>query len=157
VVERVADDAAPAEVGDREHQLVAAGLDRLVEVEPAHARFDDGVPQLLVDLEHAVHPSQAQDDRAAHSRRRAAVPVVAASAMRPERDLVLVRDPHDLLDLLDRLGHDHRRGGVVVPALVGKRVAKLAQVGLVGEHAVGTDGGGEAVERAGEVACGDLG
>ena len=153
VVERVADDAAPAEVGARDHQLVPAGLDRLVEVEPAHARLDDRVRELLVDLEHAVHPPQAEDDRAADARRRPAVAVVAAGRVRPERGLVQVGDAHDLLDLLDRLGHDDRRGGVVVPGLEGERVAELAEARLVGEDVLRADGCGEAVECAG----GDLG
>ena len=55
VVERVADDAAPAEVGDGEHEVVPAGLQRVVEVEPAHAGLDDRVGELVVDLEDAVH------------------------------------------------------------------------------------------------------
>ena len=116
VVERVPDDAAPAEVGDGEHQLVAARLDRVVEVEPADARLDDRVRRLLVDLEHAVHPAEVDDDRAAHPRRGAAVAVVLADARDPDRHPVLVGDPDDLLDLLDRLRLDDGRGLVVVPA-----------------------------------------
>jgi hypothetical protein len=50
---------------------VPAGLDRVVEVEPADARLDDGVGAFLVDLEHAVHLPQAEDDRAVQARRRA--------------------------------------------------------------------------------------
>ena len=109
VVERVADDAPPAEVRDREHQPVPARLDRLVEVEPAHARLDDRVRALVVDLEHAVHPAETDDHGALHARRGAAVAVVPAGPVRPQRNLVLVRDPHDLLDLLDGLRHERPR------------------------------------------------
>ena len=126
VVERVPDDAPPAQVGDRDHQLVAARLDRVVEVEPADARLDDGVGELLVDLEHPVHVPQADDHRPVHARRRAAVAVVLARAVRPERDPMLVRDPDDRLDLLDRRRHDDRRRGVVGPRLVLERVAEPA-------------------------------
>ncbi len=61
VVERVADDAAPADVRDRQHEVMAARDDRVVEVEPAHARLDDGVGELLVDLQDPVHVAQAHD------------------------------------------------------------------------------------------------
>ena len=146
VVERVADHAAPAEVGDREPQLVAAGPDRVVEVEPAHPGLDDGIGALLVDLEHAIHVAEADDHRPAHARRRAAVAVVAALAVRPERHLVLVRDPQDLLDLLDRRRHDDGRGGVVVPARVGERIAELRELRLRGQHGGRAEGCDEAVE-----------
>ena len=85
MIERVADHAPPAEVGDRQPQLVPAGPDRVVEVEPAHAGLDDRIRALLVDLEHAIHVAEADDDRSAHAWRRAAVAVVAALTMRPER------------------------------------------------------------------------
>ena len=68
-----------------------------------------------------------------------------------------VGQPDDLLDLLDRVRQHHRRGGVLVPGLVGERIAELAEVGFVGEDVLGADGGGEAVERGGEVAFGDPG
>ena len=82
VVQRVPDDAAPTEIRDRDHQPVAARLDRLVEIEPAHARLDHRVAALLVDLEHAVHPPEAHDHRALDPRRGPAVAVVAAGAVR---------------------------------------------------------------------------
>ena len=85
----------------RQPQLVTARLDRVVEVEPADARLDHRVAELLVDLEHAVHPAQVDDDRAADARRRAAVAVVLADPRDPERHAVLVGDPDDRLDLLD--------------------------------------------------------
>ncbi len=150
VVERVADHAPPPEIGDREHQPVPAGLDRLVEVEPAHAGLHDGVGALLVDLEHAVHPPQAHDHRAAHARSRPAVAVVAAGPVRPQRHAVLVGQPHDRLDLLDARRHHHRRGRVVVPRRVRERVAELAQVGLAGQDLLGAERGGERVDGARE-------
>ncbi len=146
VVERVADDAAPAEICNREHELVAAGLDRLVEVEPADTGLDDRVGGLLVDLEHAVHAPQADDHGAADPRRGAAVTVVAALPDRPERHLVLVRHPDDLLNLLDRLRHDHRGGRVLVPGRIRERVAELPQLVFTGEDVLGSDGGGKALE-----------
>ena len=44
---------------------MAARLDRLVEVKPAHARFDHRIRGLLVDFEHPVHVAQAHDHGAA--------------------------------------------------------------------------------------------
>jgi hypothetical protein len=108
VLEEVADHPAPAQVGDRDHQLVAAGLDRVVEVEPADAGLDDAVGELLVDLEHSVHVPERDDHRAFEARRGPAVAVVHPAAVRPERDPALVRDPDDRLHLLDRRGHHHR-------------------------------------------------
>ena len=78
VLERVAYDAAPAQIWDRRHQPMAAVTQRRAEIEPLHARLDHGVAELLVDLEDAVHPAQVHHHRALHSRRAAAVAVVAA-------------------------------------------------------------------------------
>ena len=153
VLERVADDAPPADVGHREHELVAARLDRLVQVEPAHARLDDRIPELLVDLEHAVHPPQAHEHRSLHARRRAAVPVVASGRVRPQRHAVPRGDADDLLHLLDRRRHHDRRAGVVVPRRVLERVAELAQVVLRREHALRTEERLEVAERRREGAC----
>jgi hypothetical protein len=155
VVERVAYDAAPAEVRDRQHQAVVAGLDGLVEVEPAHARLDHRIAEILVDLEDAVHVAQAHDHRAAHARRRAAVAVVAPGAVRPQRHLVLVGDAHDLLDLLHRGRHDHGGRRVRVPRGVLEGVAELAQVGVGGQHLVGAEGGRERVDGARQAGFGD--
>jgi hypothetical protein len=155
VVERVADHAPPAEVCAGEHQVVATGLERLVEVEPAHARLDDRVAELLVDLEHAVHVAQAHDHRAAHARGRAAVAVVAAGAVRPQRDALLVGDPHDRLDLLDRRGHDDRRRRVVVRRGVLERIAELVQVRVGREHLVHAERDREGVDRARELRFGE--
>ena len=58
VLEGVPDDAAPAEVRDRDHQPVPARADGVVQVEPADAGLDDGVRAVLVDLEDAVHPAR---------------------------------------------------------------------------------------------------
>ena len=49
----------------------------------------------------------------------------------------LVRDPHDRLDLLDRLRHDDRGGRVVVPGRERERVAELVEVLLRGQHPLG--------------------
>jgi len=150
VVERVADHAAPAEVGNREPEPVAACLDRLVEVEPTDARLDDRIAELLVDLEHAVHPAEVDDDRPAHPGRRAPVAVVAPDARDPDRHPVLVRDPQDGLDLLDAVRLDDRRGLVVVPVAEPERVPELGHVLLGREDVLGADDLLELAERGGE-------
>ena len=155
VVEGVADHAAPAEVGDREPQLVPACLDRLVEVEPPDARLDDGVAELAVDMQHAVHPPQVDDDRAAHPWRRAAVPVVLADPGNPERHVLLVRDPDDRLDLFDRAGLDDGGGLVVVPVAEPEWIAVLGHVLRGREDVLGAHDALELPEGGGERALGD--
>ena len=150
VVERVADHAPPAEIGDRDAQLVPAGLDRLVQVEPAHARLHDRVAQLLVDLQHPVHVAQRHDHRAAHARRGPAVAVVAALPVGPQRHALLVGDREDRLDLLDRLGHEDGRRGVVVGALVLERITPLAEGLRRRDHLVRAECRGEGVDGAGQ-------
>jgi hypothetical protein len=66
--------------------------------------------------------------------------------VRPQLELVPVGDPHDLLDLLDRLGHDDGRGRVVVPGRVRERVAELAQLLVRGEDGAGAERAGKLVE-----------
>ena len=55
MLEGVGDHAAPADVDDGGDEVVAAGLDGVVQVEPADAGLDHGVAELLVDLEDLVH------------------------------------------------------------------------------------------------------
>ena len=147
VLEGIAHDAAPAEVGDRHHQPVAARAERVVEVEPADARLDDGKRAVLVDLEHAVHLAKAHDHGSLQAGRRASVAVVHARRVCPERNLVLVRDPHDLLDLVDRLRHEHRRRRVVVRCRERERVAELAELVLTRDHRLGAESRAEGLER----------
>ena len=147
VLERVADDAAPAEVGHRHHEAGPGRAERVVEVEPADARLDDGVRAVLVDLEHAVHPPQAHEHGPVEARRGSAVAVVHPRRVCPERDRVLVRDPHDRLDLLDRLRHQRRRGRVVVPRREREWVSERAELVLAGDHRVGAKRRAECVER----------
>src|SRR5262249_18705281 len=134
-----------------------ARLDRVVEVEPADAGLDDRVAELLVDLEHAVHPTEVDDDRPAYPRRRAPVAVVLPDARHPERHLVLVRDPHDRLDLLDRLRLHDRRRLVVVPPAVPEWVPELAHRLLVGQYVLGADRRGERLEGSCEYLFGERG
>ena len=137
VVERVADDAAPAEVGDRDEQVVVAGLlQGGVEVEPAHAGLDDRVGELGVDLDDAVHRTRLTT-ALPDARRRAAVAEVLAARARPERDAQLVGDPDEGLDLLRRGGQQHDRGVVGAVVLVPVGVAVLVALGLLDEHRVG--------------------
>ncbi len=100
-LERVAERRAPAGIGRVDPDVELVLLDVTVEVEVAHARFDDGVVDLVVDLEHAVHALEIDDHAARVGRGGRAVTQVAAGRDRPERNLVLVRDPHDRLHLLD--------------------------------------------------------
>ena len=90
---------------------MSAGLDGVVQVEPADAGLDHGVAELLVDLEDLVHVLERQHHGAAHLRRGAAVAVVLAAADRPQRDPVLVGDADDRLDLLDGGRARRRRTG----------------------------------------------
>ena len=147
VVERVADDAPPPEIGDGEHERVTARLQRVVEVEPAHAGLDDGVAELLVDLEDAVHVAQADRHRAADARRGPAVAVVAPGRVRPHRDRVAVGDPHDLLDLLGRLRHHDDRGRVRVVVRGPERIAELADRGVLRDHGLVAQRGAELLQR----------
>ncbi|WP_416979837.1 hypothetical protein [Streptomyces sp. T028] len=48
--------------------LTAARSYGVVQVEPGHARLDDGVGEFRVDLQDAVHLLEADLDRAAHAR-----------------------------------------------------------------------------------------
>ena len=61
---------------------------------------------------------------------------------------MLVGEPHDRLDLLHRLGLDHRAGLVVVPVEVPERVPELAHLIGIGEHVVGSDHVAEGLNRA---------
>ena len=157
VLQGVADHAAPPEIGHGDPQLVARRAHRLVQVEEAHARLDDRIGGVAVDLEHAVHPPQVHDDGPAHARRRAAVAVVPALRAHPERDAVVVRDPHDRLELLDRLGLHDGGGLVVVPPREPVGVAELPQLLDVGEHVLRADGRAEAVESRVECLLGQVG
>ena len=42
--------------------------DRVVQIRPRDARLDDGIAELLVDLEDPVHPAQVHHDRALDAR-----------------------------------------------------------------------------------------
>jgi hypothetical protein len=107
---------------------MSACLDSLVEVKPTHARFDDRVSELLVDLEHLVHVAERQHQRAPNPRSGAAIPVVLAPPERPEGHAVFVGDSHDRLNVFDAAGadytarHIHRRPGEL------ERILKVGQV-----------------------------
>ena len=152
VLQGVADDAAPAQVGDRRPAVPAGGLEGVVQVEPAHAGLDHGVAELLVDLEDLVHLAHVHDDRAAHAGCGAAVGVVAALSDGPQRDAVLVGDPHDRLDLLGGRGGDGCGGVPLVGLLVGVRIAELAQRLGVGHHRIGAEHVDEGLDRLLDIA-----
>jgi hypothetical protein len=126
---------------------VARRAHRLVQLEEADPGLDDCIRGVAVDLEDPVHPPQVDDDRAAHARRRAPVAVVPALGAHPQRNPVLVRDPHDRLELLDRLGLHDGGGLVVVPSGVPVGIAELPQLLVIGEHVLHSDRRPEAVER----------
>jgi predicted ATPase len=107
----------------------------------------------LVDGDDSVHALQIDDDAARQNRRGAAIPQVLARRDRIKRELVLVRDTHDLLHLL----HARRRhGGRREPfcrlvALRRIRVAIECDVLVALEHPLLADGGLELAERRGEI------
>jgi hypothetical protein len=156
VVEGVADDAAPAEVGDRGPQRQPPTADLLEEVEEAHAGLDDGVGELRVELEDAVHPAQVDDDAAAHPRGRPAVAVVPALGDRPQVHARAGGDPDDLLDLLGARGR-HDSGRLVLdPGRMRVRVAELPDLQRVGRDVLCPQGCGEAFDGDVEAAASGL-
>ncbi len=136
VLERVPDDAAPADIRDRRPELVTGRLQVVVQVEEAHTRLDERVCELLVHLQHLIHLPQADEDRPAHTRRGAAVRVVPALPERPQRNAELVCDSHDGLHILDRPRRHHGRGGVLIGPDEVVRVPVLAQVIFGGEDRI---------------------
>ena len=153
VIERVADDAAPTGVGRIDPELELALLNVAVEIEVDDAGLDDRAAAPFVDGDDAVHALQIDDDAARQDRRRAAVAQVLARRDRVQRQLVLVRDAHDLLHLLDV---DRRDGGRREPfrRLVAFRRVRVAierdvLVGL--EHPLLADGGFELAQRGSEI------
>ena len=147
-VERVADDAAPPEVGRVEHEDGVCRLQVLVEVEVRDAGLQQGIAVLLVDLQDAVHPlAHVDDDRAGQPWRRAAVAVVLARGDRRQRDAVTVGDPHDLLDLLGAPGSDDggREELIVAEHRIG--VAVGLQPGRVVDDVLPADGTAKLAER----------
>ena len=129
---------------DRAH-LLAGGIGRVVEpvgsdrvghLEVRHAGLDDDSLRVEVDVEHAVHARQRDDD-ALGDRERAAGEA-GAGAARDEGDPVLVAGADDRLDVLRRLdqadrGRDHPPPGQPV-ALVGAEILGLEQQRVRGQH-----------------------
>ena len=73
VVQGVADDAAPGRVHHLHGQPIALLLNVAEQVEQGHARFNDGVVLLVVDLDDAVHALEVQHHAVLIDRRCAAV------------------------------------------------------------------------------------
>ena len=157
-LERIAEWGAPAGIGRVDPDVELVLLDVTVEVEVADAGLDDGEVDLVVHLEHSVHALEIDDHAARVRGRRRAVAQVPAGRDRPERDLVLVRDPHDRLHLLDGRRRDRgRREPLLGLAPEGRvRVAVELQVIVGLEYPVGADRVREFLERGGEVALGDV-
>ena len=143
-VQRVADDASPAEVGAVEHEGAVGVFQVFSQVEIRDARLQEGVAVPLVDLEDLVHLRAGVDhDGACEPRRRAAVAVVLSCRHRGERHPVLVGGPDDRLDFFDASGRDHRRRASRQVRSDGIRVGVLGQLGLVGDHPLLADDLGE--------------
>ena len=107
--------------------VVAVPDHRLGDLEVRHARLDDDALGVEVDLEHAVHPRERDDDA---RRRPAARRPRAPSRRRGRRTARRARDSaHDRLHLLGRLRKDDERGHDPVPgqavALVGAQLLRL--------------------------------
>ncbi len=126
VLESIADDAPPPRRGGRDPQLPACGLQSIEQGEEADARLDQGVTELLVDLEHSIHPLQVEDDTAPEHRRGAAVGEIATGGHRPQRNSVAARDLHDGLDFFRGFRSD--AGGCGMRVGIARR--KGIQVGV---------------------------
>jgi hypothetical protein len=70
--------------------------------------------------------------------------------MCPQRHAVATGDTHDLLDLLDAVGHQHGRGGELVGARVLEGVTEQLQILLAGQHPRAPEGRGELLQRSRE-------
>ena len=142
MIERVADHAAPARVRAVDEHLQVAVLDVAVQVEVGHARLDDGVVALVVDLDDAVHALEIEHDAAGEVGCGTAVAEVAAGRDRIDRDAIAVRRAHDRLDFIhvvrrDR-GGDQDLLGLVLHRRVG--VAVQARILVLGEYPVASHG-----------------
>ncbi len=159
VVQRIADGAAPARVGGVDPDLQPAVLDVAVEVEIGDARLNQGEMALGVDLQHAVHPLQVDDDAAADIGAGAAIGVVLAGGDRVERDPVPVGCPDNGLDLLHRVRANGGRGDQLIGLVLGhrERVPIREQVVVRGEDPVLPDGGLEFPKGGCEVLRADAG
>lgn len=74
-----------------------------------HARFDQCGTHHRIDLDDLVHPLQVENDLSPVVRCRCTVAEIVTRRDRPDRNLILVADGHDALDLFDR-GGGQRRG-----------------------------------------------
>ena len=122
----------------------------LVELPLGDAGLDDGVAELGVDLEDAVHAAEVEDDLVvAHGAGVAIAPVLAAGD-RVDADAGLGGDPHHGLDLGGGVGvaDGEGSGGVgaggagvsVAGGVVGLDVVGAEDVAPGGEGLIGADG-----------------
>ena len=86
----------------------AVGGDRLRDLEVRHAGLDDDALAVEVDLEHAVHPRERDDDAVGDRQRAAREP--GARAAGDERHAVLGAGADDRLHLLRRPGRTTSSG-----------------------------------------------
>jgi len=118
-----------------------------MQIRPRHARLDDRVAKLLVDLKNSVHPAQVQHDRTLHARRTSAVPEVSS------RDVVHSGTPRSSAILRTawtssngaRL--NYRRRVVLRPIPRPERIAELEHV-VPGEHMLGPDDTAKCLQRS---------
>ena len=126
-------------------QARAGLLQVVVDLLVGHARFNDGEPELLIDLADAIHPLQHHRDSGVVDRRLLAVTEVLAGADRPDGHVGLQSRLDHSLNLRCRAGVDDDRRQCV------KRQAgaRGAFDGLgVADDAVGPDDGHQCFEQA---------
>ena len=131
---RVADDAAPREVGHVEPELRVVLAQVPGQVEEADARLDQRVAEGLVDFEYPVHPAQVEHDGAGHARRGGAEAEILAARDRRERDAELGGGLDDVLDVLHRARQERGGRSEVLRVEDGEGVAVVGQArGFVGD------------------------
>src|SRR5271154_2833786 len=107
-IERIANRAAPAGIGNIHPQLESLFLNIAIEVKIADSRLNERVRVGLIDLENPIHALQIQNHAARIRGRRTAISKIFSRRDWIDRNLVLVRDPDDLLHLFDIIRSDGR-------------------------------------------------
>jgi hypothetical protein len=112
---------APTGRGAVDPQFAADLLQVTIQIEIAHARFDDRIAMLFIDFENPVHTLEVKHDVPWLARCRAAIGKVLASGNGPQRRLVMPRHLENPPQLLN-VGRRHRR----------RRLMHFRRRGLVG-------------------------
>ncbi len=129
-IERIAEQAAPGDIGTVDPDLKALFPDIAVEVEVADTGLHEREVALVIDAQDPVHALQIDDDAAAQVGGGAAVGVVLTGRYRVQRRPEAVGDADDFLHLLDGCGRDGRRG---------QRTPRMTEVAIELEVLVGRE------------------